>query len=106
VVKTLFRTGSVKAVYPNLGYVQTARNNPDTLKDLAYRQRYRSFLGKLKQARAAAGFTQVDVARKLGRPQSFVSKCESGERRIDVVELQEFGHLYRKPLSFFVGQDS
>jgi len=44
----------------------------------------------------------VQVARKLRRPQSFVSKCESGERRVDVVELAEFARLYRKPLSFFV----
>jgi len=44
----------------------------------------------------------VKVARKLGRQQSFVSKCESGERRVDVVELAEFARLYRKPLSFFV----
>ncbi len=43
------------------------------------------------------------MARKLRRPQSFVSKCESGERRVDVVELAEFARLYRKPLSFFMG---
>jgi hypothetical protein len=35
-------------------------------------------------------------------PQSVVSKSESGERRIDVVELQEFARLYGKPLDFFV----
>jgi hypothetical protein len=49
-----------------------------------------------------ANLTQVAVARQLARPQSFVSKCESGERRVDVVELQEFARLYGKPLSFFV----
>jgi len=43
------------------------------------------------------------VARKLRRPQSFVSKCESGERRVDVIELAEFARLYSKSLSFFVG---
>jgi hypothetical protein len=43
----------------------------------------------------------VDVARKLRRPHSFVSKCESGERRVDVIELTEFARLYGKPLSFF-----
>ena len=38
---------------------------------------------------------------KLGRPQSFVSKFESGERRVDFVELQHLAKIYRKPLSFF-----
>lgn len=72
------------------------------MKDPAYRQRYRQFLRRLKQARQDASLTQVQVARKLSRPQSFVSKVESGERRMDVIELAEFARLYRKPLSFFV----
>jgi transcriptional regulator with XRE-family HTH domain len=71
------------------------------LKDAAHRQKYRSFLERLRQARRDAGLTQVDVARELRRPQSFVSKCESGERRVDVIELQELARLYGKPLDFF-----
>ena len=50
----------------------------------------------------AAGLTQVEVAKKLRRPQSYVSKCESGKRRVDVVELAEFAQLYRKDLNFFI----
>jgi ribosome-binding protein aMBF1 (putative translation factor) len=72
------------------------------LKDAAYRQRYRAFLERLKEARRDANLTQVEVAHSLRRPQSFVSKCESGERRVDVVELQEFARLYGKRLEFFV----
>ena len=49
-----------------------------------------------------AGLTQIEVARLLGRPQSFVSKCESGERRVDVTELAKFAGVYRKPLDFFI----
>jgi transcriptional regulator with XRE-family HTH domain len=41
----------------------------------------------LIQGRVSAGLTQVEVARQLRRPQSFVSKYEAGERRLDVVEL-------------------
>ena len=48
---------------------------------------------------------QNDVAQKLGKPQSFISKCESGERRVDVVELNEFARLYRKSISYFAGID-
>lgn len=43
----------------------------------------------LRQVRLDAGLRQEDVANRLGRPQSFVSKYESGERRLDLVELQE-----------------
>jgi len=64
--------------------------------------RYRQFLQRLKAARLEANLTQTAVAARLGRPQSFVSKCESGERRVDVVELYDFARLYRKPLDYFV----
>jgi transcriptional regulator with XRE-family HTH domain len=43
----------------------------------------------LVSRRAAAGLSQEEVARRLRRPQSFVSKYETGERRLDVVELTE-----------------
>jgi transcriptional regulator with XRE-family HTH domain len=43
----------------------------------------------------------VDAARRLRRNQSYVSKSESGDRRVDVVELQAFARLYGKPLRFF-----
>jgi hypothetical protein len=46
--------------------------------------------------------TQVQVALALGKPQSFVSKCENGERRVDILELADFAQLYRKPLDFFI----
>ena len=59
------------------------------------------FLRRLKQARESAGLTQEEVARRLSRPQSFVSKCESGERRVDFVELRYFARLYKKPISYF-----
>ncbi|MGD1214860.1 MAG: helix-turn-helix transcriptional regulator [Terriglobales bacterium] len=72
------------------------------MKDATYRHRYAQFLGRLRQARVEAGLTQVDVAKKLDRPQSFVSKIESGERRVDVVELSALARVYRRPLDFFL----
>ena len=64
--------------------------------------RYRQFLKKLRAARLDAGLTQQQVARALRKPQSFVSKCESGERRVDVVELERFAKVYGKGLEDFL----
>ena len=62
---------------------------------------YQEFLRKLRQARADAGLTQAQVAKALKKPQSFVSKCESGERRVDFAELQSFARLFKCPLDYF-----
>jgi len=51
--------------------------------------KYERLRNALIRARQAAELTQIDVARKLRRPQSFVSKYERGERRLDVVEFLE-----------------
>ncbi len=55
---------------------------------------YARFLRLLRNARINAGLTQSDAAKRLRRPQSFVSKCESGERRVDVVEFVGFCREY------------
>jgi len=47
------------------------------------------FRARLRQARKDAGLTQVKLAERLRKPQSYVSKYESGERRLDVLELLE-----------------
>lgn len=67
-----------------------------------YSEKYQAFLKRLKAARLDAGLTQTDVAQQLNVPQSFISKCESGERRVDIVELMDFAAIYRKPLLYFV----
>jgi len=51
---------------------------------------YAAFLEQLKEARKKANLTQEQVAERLGQTQSFVSKVERGERRLDVVELRAF----------------
>lgn len=63
--------------------------------------RYRRFLERLHQARIDAGLTQVEAARRLRKPQNFISKCERGERRVDAVELLDFARIYRKPVAWF-----
>jgi transcriptional regulator with XRE-family HTH domain len=42
----------------------------------------------LRQLRIEAGLTQSDLARSLGEPQSYISKYESGERRLDFLEVR------------------
>jgi hypothetical protein len=44
-------------------------------------------------------------AEALDVPQQFVSRAELGERRLDVVELQDFARLYRQPISFFLDDE-
>lgn len=53
-----------------------------------YTKDYATFLDCLRQTRRAAGITQEQLAAKIGMTQSTVSKCERGERRIDVIELR------------------
>jgi transcriptional regulator with XRE-family HTH domain len=49
----------------------------------------RSLQRVLRDARIAAGLRQEEVARQLNQAQSFVSKYESGERRLDLAELRD-----------------
>ena len=56
----------------------------------------------MREAREQAGMTQAAVAKELGRPLSFVSKCELGERRIDPIDLRDFAMLYDKPFDYFL----
>ena len=69
--------------------------------DKGYHKAYKRFLARLVQARRDAGLTQVEVAKRLGKAHSFLSKCELGERRVDFVELQQLAKLYGKDISFF-----
>lgn len=48
-----------------------------------------TLLALLRSARREAGMRQVDLANRLQRPQSYVSKYESGERRLDLLELRQ-----------------
>ena len=63
---------------------------------------YGVFLRELRAARVQVGLTQVDLATRLGETQSFISKCERGERRLDILELRVFCRAIGLSLSGFV----
>lgn len=63
---------------------------------------YERFLDLLRKARLQCGLTQDDIATKLHVTQSFVSKCERGERRLDIVELRAWCSALNISLSSFV----
>lgn len=69
-----------------------------TLRD----KEYGNIIKALKRARIVANLRQTEVAEKLGKPQSYISKIESGERRLDVAELKKFAKIYGKPASYFL----
>ena len=52
-------------------------------------ENYRNLLALIRQMRLEAGLSQTEVADRLDRPQSWLSKVEVGERRIDVEELRQ-----------------
>lgn len=66
-----------------------------------YSKEYKQIVDKLKKAREESGLTQKQVAERLKRPQSYISKTEAGEQRLDVVELKLFAGLYSKDINYF-----
>ena len=67
-----------------------------------YDERYQRLLLRLRDARVGCGLTQAHVAHVLGKPQSYISRCESGERRLDVIELTELAAVYHVSLDDLV----
>ena len=61
-----------------------------------HNKKYADFLSLLIGARRDAGLTQAEIANRLGRPQSYVSKYENGERRLDVIEFLEVAAAVEK----------
>lgn len=67
-----------------------------------YGSKQRILLGLLRKLREEADLPQSQLAKRLGRPQSFVSKYESGERRLDILELREICHVLKTSLPVFI----
>ena len=84
------------------GIFVNPRYHPKRMEKSIYRQDQEALQGLLRTLRADSGLRQVDLADALGQPQSFVSKYESGERRLDVLELRQVCRVLRIPLGEFV----
>lgn len=67
-----------------------------------YIKDHNEIVARLKAARVESGLGQIEVAKKLGRTQSYLSKIESGQRRFDVLQPKEFARIYKKDISFFI----
>jgi transcriptional regulator with XRE-family HTH domain len=65
---------------------------------------YQQLCVLLRELRREAGLTQVAVAERLDVPQSFVSKYESGERRLDVIELRHVADVLGTTLEAVVAR--
>jgi transcriptional regulator with XRE-family HTH domain len=63
------------------------------VKKALYERSYAAFTELLKEERKNAGLTQAALAKKLRRPQSYVSKYERGDRRLDVIEFIEVARV-------------
>jgi transcriptional regulator with XRE-family HTH domain len=66
------------------------------MKKPTHSKEYAYFEERLRKARHEAGLTQVQAAKKLGRPQSHISNVESGQQRVDVVELKQFADIRQR----------
>ena len=67
-----------------------------------YSKEYKEIIKRLKMARVEIGLSQQEIANKLNKPQSYISKVESGERRLDVAKMKKFATIYKKSVSFFI----
>ena len=86
--------------YPLLGYPLSRIDNLRVSKSV-FTDHYAEFLRQIIEARKTVGLTQVQLSKRLMKPQSFVSKYENGERRLDIIEfLQITGAMQIDPVFF------
>ncbi|WP_082286177.1 helix-turn-helix domain-containing protein [Leptospira interrogans serovar Szwajizak] len=65
------------------------------------KEEQRAFFDRLRTARIEANLTQAQVAKKLGRHQSYISQMESGKRRLLIEDFCRLFRLYNKPPEYF-----
>lgn len=84
----------LKKIYKSLLSVKKSLNSEE----------HKILMDQLYRLRLSSGLRQTDLAEKLDVPQSFVSKIESGERRIDLIELRKVCIAMGSSLQEFIGE--
>lgn len=67
-----------------------------------YPKEHKNLIDKLRKAREDAKLDQDKAGKLLNKTQSYISKIESGQRKIDVIQLKEFAKIYKKDINFFI----
>lgn len=67
-----------------------------------YTKEHKRLVKRLREARIEAGLEQAEAGKLLKKTQSYISKIESGQRRVDIVQLKRFAKLYKKSLDYFI----
>ena len=67
-----------------------------------FSKEYKKLAQKLKDVRKKAHIEQVEFAARLGKPQSYISKIETGARHVDVFELRELSKILKKDINYFI----
>ena len=67
-----------------------------------YSKQYEKLSSKLKQAQLKAGLEQTDLAKLLGKSQSYISKIQEAKLHIDIFELKALSELFKKDINYFI----
>ena len=67
-----------------------------------YTKEHKNLIEKLKSARLSAKLDQKTTAKRLNKSQSYISKMESGQRRVDIIQLKALADVYNKSVDYFL----
>lgn len=76
--------------------------NKNEVEKTIYTKEHQILIKKIVEARKDAKLNQKQAAELLEKTQSYISKIESGQRRIDIRQLKDFAKIYNKKISFFI----
>ena len=72
------------------------------MKKNRFAKEYKKLAQKIRDERKKAHLEQAELALRLGKVQSYISKIETGHRYIDVFELKELSHIFKKDINYFI----